>query len=409
MNDATPANSTLRLDHFPPSRDAGLARLAAFVPHAGSHYAKHRNTDFGPTGDVGVSGLSPYLRYRVLTEAEVIGAVLDSHTLKHAEKFVQEVVWRTYFKGWLEMRPQVWADYLAQRDRDAALVLNDTALNKRYQAAIEGRTGIEGFDDWAQDLAEVGYLHNHARMWFASIWIFTLKLPWALGADFFLNHLLDGDPASNTLSWRWVAGLQTQGKTYLARQDNIERFTQGRFSPRGLATEAVAVDGPANPAPEALPERLDVRAALSAPSVFIVHPDDLSIYNEIKDHPMVKAVVWVQGADGATPWPRSAHARSFVNAVIDDWAGLNDVVMPTADPSKVNALADLVGATQWVSMAPPVGPMADAMDALSNAGPKPLIQARRGYDATLWPLATKGFFPFKKQVLEGPSLIEAMS
>ncbi|MCK7502530.1 MAG: hypothetical protein MZW92_81430 [Comamonadaceae bacterium] len=82
-------------------------------------------------------------------------------------------------------------------------------------------------------------LHNHARLWFASLWIFTLELPWALGADFFLRHLLDGDPASNTLSWRWVVGLQTPGKIYLARADNIARFTAGRFpAVTGLATAA---------------------------------------------------------------------------------------------------------------------------------------------------------------------------
>ncbi len=75
-----------------------------------------------------------------------------------------------------------------------------------------------------------GYLHNHARMWFASIWIFTLRLPWELGADFFLRHLLDGDPASNTLSWRWVGGMQTMGKTYLARADNIATL-HGRAVP----------------------------------------------------------------------------------------------------------------------------------------------------------------------------------
>ena len=99
-----------------------------------------------------------------------------------------------------------------------------------------GATGIDCFDAWARELVATGYLHNHARMWFASIWIFTLRLPWELGADFFLRHLIDGDPASNTLSWRWVAGLQTAGKTYLATAENIARFTGGRFAPQGLAT-----------------------------------------------------------------------------------------------------------------------------------------------------------------------------
>jgi hypothetical protein len=76
---------------------------------------------------------------------------------------------------------------------------------------------------------ENNYLHNHTRMWFASIWIFTLELPWQLGAEFFMQHLYDGDAASNTLGWRWVAGVQTQGKHYLASEWNIKKFTNNRF------------------------------------------------------------------------------------------------------------------------------------------------------------------------------------
>ncbi|MBV6659257.1 MAG: deoxyribodipyrimidine photolyase, partial [Devosiaceae bacterium] len=142
---------------------------------------------------------------------------------------------RTYFKGWLEMRPAIWDRYLTARTRAFEDVEKDGALRRDYHEAIEGRTGIDGFDDWARELVETGWLHNHARMWFASIWIFTLRLPWALGADFFYRHLVDADPASNTLSWRWVGGLHTRGKTYLARADNIEKFTGGRFRPSNLA------------------------------------------------------------------------------------------------------------------------------------------------------------------------------
>ena len=94
---------------------------------------------------------------------------------------------------------------------------------------MDGRTGIDCFDTWVEELRETNYLHNHSRMWFASIWIFTLGLPWQLGARFFMRHLLDGDASSNTLSWRWVAGMHTNKKPYLASKENIDKFTVNRF------------------------------------------------------------------------------------------------------------------------------------------------------------------------------------
>ena len=204
----------------PPTREEGLRRLAAFIPKSGRDYAARRNFDL--PGHPHVSGLSPYIRHRLVTEEEALRAILGRYALSTAEKAVQEVFWRTYWKGWLELRPEIWTDY--RRGVRAALdrIRTETGLRLNWEAACRGETGIDGFDHWARELAATGYLHNHARMWFASIWTFTLRLPWELGADFFLRHLLDGDPASNTLSWRWVAGLQTRGKHYLARPANVE-------------------------------------------------------------------------------------------------------------------------------------------------------------------------------------------
>ncbi len=189
---------------FEPTYTAALNRLNAFLPKAAYDYASQRNYD--RPGHPNVSALSPYLRHRIITEEEVLRATLARYSAKAAEKFIQEVYWRTYWKGWLEMRPSVWARYRA--DLKAALnrVQTESGLRAEWDAACRGETGIDCFDHWAQELVQTGYLHNHARMWFASIWIFTLRLPWVLGADFFLRHLLDGDPASNTLSWRWVGG-----------------------------------------------------------------------------------------------------------------------------------------------------------------------------------------------------------
>src|SRR6056297_2522185 len=246
-------------DLSPPTRTAALEKLSAFVPRSARDYAAQRNYDRGPGRHHDVSTLSPYIRHRLITEPEVIGAVLGRYSMTSAEKFVQEVFWRTYWKGWLEMRPAVWAGYRQGLARAWDNVQTQSGLRAEWEAACKGETGIECFDHWAHELTETGYLHNHARMWVASIWVFTLRLPWELGADFFLRHLLDGDPASNTLGWRWVAGLQTPGKTYLARPDNIARYTRGRFRPEGLAQEAPALDGPPHP------QRMDAPAGDAPP------------------------------------------------------------------------------------------------------------------------------------------------
>jgi deoxyribodipyrimidine photo-lyase len=154
-----------------PTREAGLARLAAFTPLMGAAYAARRNYDAGPGAHQGVSGMSPWLAHRLLTEEEVIAAAIATHGATNAEKFVQEILWRTYWKGGLEQRPAVWHAYKA----DAAPAWPDAAADV---AAVEaGRTGIACMDAWARELVEAGYLHNHARMWFASIWCFKLRLP----------------------------------------------------------------------------------------------------------------------------------------------------------------------------------------------------------------------------------------
>ncbi len=213
----------------PPTRAEGLRRLQEFVPRAGYDYSKQRNYDRGPNNRLNVSVLSPWIRYRLISESEVVSAVLQKHSARAADKYIQEVFWRTYWKGWLEIHPSVWVTYRRSVADLIRRLDRETVLRSQWETATLGRTGIACFDAWVEELSGTGYLHNHARMWFASIWIFTLELPWELGADFFLRHLLDGDPASNTLSWRWVAGLQTKGKTYLARPDNIAKFTDGRF------------------------------------------------------------------------------------------------------------------------------------------------------------------------------------
>ena len=212
--------------NFEASRAKALDKLNHFVENNLSEYSKLRNFDYGPDNRSNISCLSPYITHGIINEREVIKKSLNKFSFAKNEKFIQEVLWRTYWKGWLELRPSVWTDFLIELKK----IKEDFQNNQTYKNAIEGKTNVECFNYWVNELKENNYLHNHTRMWFASIWIFTLNLPWQLGAEFFMQHLYDGDAASNTLGWRWVAGVQTQGKHYLASEWNIKKFTNNRFS-----------------------------------------------------------------------------------------------------------------------------------------------------------------------------------
>jgi len=212
--------------NFVTSRASAIEKLNKFVDRNLFEYSRLRNFDYGPNNRSNISCLSPYITHGIISELEVIKKSLNKFSFSKNEKFIQEVLWRTYWKGWLELRPNVWTDYLNELKKIREVFKNHTD----YKNAIEGNTNIECFNEWVKELKENNFLHNHTRMWFASIWIFTLELPWQLGAEFFMKHLYDGDAASNTLGWRWVAGIQTQGKNYLASEWNIKKFTNNRFN-----------------------------------------------------------------------------------------------------------------------------------------------------------------------------------
>ena len=207
-----------------------IKKLDDFINHDLPQYSRDRNYDFGITRRNNVSMLSKYISHRIINEYSVVKRSLDRYKFNKIEKYIQEVFWRVYWKGWLEHRPKLWNDYLSYSVKN----VDNEVLEKAYS----GTTNIECFNDWVDELKSTNYLHNHTRMWFASIWIFTLDLPWQLGANFFMKHLYDGDAASNTLSWRWVAGLQTIGKHYVATSSNISKFTNGKYRPNNLNEDA---------------------------------------------------------------------------------------------------------------------------------------------------------------------------
>lgn len=346
--------------------------------------------------------LSPWIRIRMLPEWQILSAVLDVHSKSSASKFIDEVCWRTYWKGWLELRPSVWKDYISELAEDRERWKKDVD----YTQIITARSGIAAMDAWTSELIETGYLHNHTRMWYASIWIHTLRLPWTLGADFFLRHLLDGDAASNTLSWRWVAGLHTQGKVYLAQKSNIYKFTAGRHSLKiPLATQSAEIktnQGITTPR---------ILAAYDEPIPggrvgLLVHEDDLSAVNWLAAS---SELVAVAGMLPLTAYQKYGIEEKVIQFRTDCMRSLLPEKSEIFNcPKKVAEWAHLQKLDAVIMAAPPVGIWDDLiLDLESSLAALGLvvIKRRHWWDAHFYPAAGAGFFKYKKLI---PSALDKL-
>jgi hypothetical protein len=359
-----------------------------FVSNNLSNYQGLRNYDYGPGKRDNVSCLSPFITHRLILEQELIKRSLNSYPFAKVEKFIQEIYWRTYWKGWLELRPAVWEDFISEREQRY-----DEAA---YEKAINGNTGIDCFDFWINELKEENYLHNHTRMWFASIWIFTLGLPWHLGAEFFIKYLLDGDAASNTLSWRWVAGIQTKGKHYIARPSNISKFTDGRFYPEGLNTLAE----PLNEKKEYLKEPLNFK------------------FNEIKKNNtlvMFENDLWLEGRENLYKSYENIYLVLLSNTdrkiELDEKVlsfkkkALSDVQM-YLDNSSLESPERLQRLDSFDVVYPSVGENLDYLRDIQNKNNVNINFITREEDIFCWEFSNKGFFNFKKNI---PDILKKFS
>ena len=398
---------------YSPTRHAARERLSGWLAGGAINYGKRRNFDFGPSDRSNVSGLSPFVRHRLILESDILAETLSRFPLRRVDKFVQEVFWRTYFKGWLEHRPGVWHGYTGRVLQLVEELGCDAGLRAEYDRAVDGRTGIDCFDAWVHELRHTGYLHNHARMWFASIWIFTLKLPWELGADFFMQHLLDGDAAANTCSWRWVGGLHTQGKTYLARAANIREYTACRFDPGdGLAEVAMPIAGSLPPQPQ------PIREADTAPvdgTVGLLMTDDDCDPASLASDIQIQTCLALRTAEQRSPMSVAEHVLEFSAGALDD--GLrrfSNKAQHAASAETADSIEDVLDwASRWsldtvVVADPPQGASADALTTLEpslRARGIRSVRLRRGFDELVWPHARKGFFGLKKKI---PALLADM-
>ena len=374
---------------FEASRAKAINQLDNFVENNLAEYSRLRNFDFGPEKRLNVSCLSPYITHGIINEEEVIQKSLSKFSFSKNEKFIQEVLWRTYWKGWLELRPNVWTDYLLELDK----IKKEFQNNQDYLSAIDGKTNIDCFNEWVNELKENNYLHNHTRMWFASIWIFTLELPWQLGAEFFMQHLFDGDAASNTLGWRWVAGIQTQGKHYLASEWNIKKFTNNRFQNIKLNENA----------PPKVSEKSYniVKQNFTNPQNveeknLLVFENNLSFeITDFKDKNF-KKIYLVSNKNDNRSIKLSEKLLKFKSQLIEDQEKrLKD---QSIDCEIIN-ISEITNIENCCGLYPTIGENLDFLNS-NNLGIHFLY---RNIDQNAWKYCNKGFFNFKKYI---PKIIE---
>ncbi len=389
---------------IPLTRADALKKWQRFLPHVQA-YSTRRNHVVADHANV--SQLSTAIRHRLLSEDEIIDDTLQHRSFSSCEKWLQEVCWRRYWKGWLEMHPQVWKHW--QRDVAALSQSAPPELLDRAARAAAGESGIACMDAIIRELLDTGYLHNHARMWWASFWIHGLKLPWELGADVFYNHLLDADPASNTLSWRWVAGLQTQGKTYIVRRENIDQFaphllTQHPEQSNFLADHAIVPHLPqayTTPTKHPLPKYPSYLSNNHSHIGLWLHDDDLlpesGPLEKLQPHAIAAFLTNHSSESSLRHTARETILRDAI-ARAESHFHCPAALIPSAD--LVVSLIDWAKEsrlTEIVSFAPFIGPIHDHLKRISATLAEAnitLTMLRRESDAHAFSLSDRGFFPF---------------
>ena len=370
---------------FEASRAKAVEKLNNFVENNLTDYSKLRNFDLGPDNRLNTSCLSPYITHGAINELEVIDKSLKKYSFAKNEKFIQEVLWRTYWKGWLELRPNVWSDYLVE----LSSLRNEFKVNQNYLNAIEGKTELECFNQWINELKENNYLHNHTRMWFASIWIFTLELPWQLGAEFFMQHLYDGDAASNTLGWRWVAGVQTQGKHYLASEWNINKFTNNRYQKIKLNENAPPIF---NDKTYPINKRDFLNSEILVDKTLLIFENNMTFeLSDFKEHKFKK--ILLASNDANRTIKLSEKVLKFKANLLKDQKIRLEEKSINCETININ---DLKNITEEVyALYPTVG---ENLDFIQNNKLKNIKFLYRKLDQFSWQYCNKGFFNFKNYI-----------
>jgi len=363
--------------------------LDKFLAEKIKRYGQMRNFDFGNIEKNFVSRLSPAINKRIISEHQIASKLLQNYKYTDVEKFIEQLCWRTYWKGYLEHYSQIWSSYI----KDLEALERDVDL----AAAINAKTGIKCFDHWVEELIETGHLHNHSRMWFASIWVFTLELPWQLGASFFMENLLDADCASNTLSWRWVSGLHTKGKNYLASPSNIKKFTGQRFEPTGqLATKAKPITTDDYTGSYIHSEKVN---KVKDVQCYMIHENDLS-YEQIPNCEFLLIQKYNFGMI-----ERSAIVKKFIDDALKNLQieikkrSPAKIVFFTFDErKKLKAFIEKNKISKIYSSYPTVGPIEKELEDLFTVLAVKHEYLLSSWDQLFWPHASKGYFKLRTKI-----------
>ena len=379
--------------NFIATRNYALKKLDDFIEKNLLEYAKLRNFDFGIKKRNNISCLSPYISHGIINEEEIISKVLKKYLFIKSEKFIQEVLWRIYWKGWLELRPDVWNDYLI----NLRSLKEKYKTDKRYLNAIEGNTTILCFNDWVKELKNTNYLHNHARMWFASIWTFTLDLPWELGAEFFLKHLYDGDPASNTLGWRWVVGIQTQGKHYLASEWNIRKFTDNRYEKIKLSENATSK---VSSKIYSISKKNFLNSEIIDNKILLIFDNNLSYdFSDFKDNKFKK--IYIVNSCENRKISLSNNVMKFKDSLLKDQLERIKKLSIDCEIIKIEGIKKF--SEDIYALYPSIG---ENLDFINKYKMKNIQFLYRKIDQLSWQYCTKGFFNFKKYI---PKIVQSIS
>ena len=279
-----------------------------------------------------VTKLSPYFRHGCITLKEATDSALDKFDV-HAEKFVFELAWRDYWRRvWYEMGDGIFSDI-----EDPKVALGHKLMPDFIR---QGITGLPCMDGFIRDLTQYGYVHNHARMWFAAYVVHWLKVDWREAADWFENHLLDGDKASNHLSWQWIASLFSS-KPYFFNKENLARYTGEKYCTNCKVNcpfdasyeelnDKLFANLPPTPARKHLVS-IPLKSAISIhPAVAVfVHDEMLSAAHPLMHKPMVKIFVFDDMLHGRWPLKRIQFLADCLSELqdVEVWMGDTPTVL----------------------------------------------------------------------------------